>query len=109
MVLTFVLAKYQGLSFARVTRSFSLARSFGFGRSLSLVRKMGGNTSQLKGLKRIQEMLFEEMKRIDKPRAEVSIKAWVEFLQHSAGREHDTAHATLAEYMRYRILDVGEM
>lgn len=61
------------------------------------------------GLKQVQSMLWEEMRQIDEPRAQTAMKAWIEFLQESAGREHEVAHSTLESFLPYRILDVGEM
>ncbi|PPJ52523.1 hypothetical protein CBER1_10250 [Cercospora berteroae] len=61
------------------------------------------------GLKQVQSMLWEEMRQIDEPRAQTAMKAWIEFLKESAGREHEVAHTTLKAFLPYRILDVGEM
>lgn len=61
------------------------------------------------GVKAMQSILFQEMSAIDKPRALTAMRVWIEFLHEAAGREHMTVHADWETYMRYRILDVGEM
>ena len=48
----------------------------------------GKSASAEGGLKQVQSMLWEEMRQIDEPRAQTTMKAWIEFLKESAGREH---------------------
>lgn len=71
--------------------------------------KSGRIESKAGGLKAMQSILLEEMKAIDEHRAMTAMKVWVEFLQEAAGRQHDADHSTLASYIPYRMLDVGEM
>ncbi|KAI4223587.1 MAG: hypothetical protein LQ349_007401, partial [Xanthoria aureola] len=60
------------------------------------------------GKKEIQMHILKEMMALDHERALTSTKAWAKFVQLAAGRQNDVAFATLAEYIPYRILDVGE-
>ncbi|GJC78709.1 fusicoccadiene synthase [Colletotrichum liriopes] len=61
------------------------------------------------GKKKIQSQLFLEMLSIDPECAKTTMKAWARFVEVGSSRKHDTCFQTLAEYLPYRIMDVGEM
>jgi hypothetical protein len=61
------------------------------------------------GKKQMQSKMLSEMLAIDRECALVTMKAWAKFVEIGSGRRHDTAFATLDEYLLYRIVDVGEM
>ena len=61
------------------------------------------------GMRRMQAQLFKELLDIDTKRGLVTIKAWVEYLQLSAGLRNIRRFQSLEEYIPYRIIDLGKM
>ncbi|KAK6828344.1 hypothetical protein PG987_011685 [Apiospora arundinis] len=61
------------------------------------------------GKKRIQSLIFSEMLSIDPECAKTTMKAWARFIEVGSAREHDMRFKSMAEYIPYRIRDVGEM
>ena len=71
--------------------------------------RTGTLESRESGKKQIQAQIFNEMLAIDPERTVTTMKAWAEFLQLAAGRQHRKRFATLEEYLPYRSIDVGKM
>ncbi|KAK7927485.1 geranylgeranyl diphosphate synthase, partial [Apiospora marii] len=61
------------------------------------------------GKKRIQSLIFSEMLSIDPDCAKTTMKAWARFIEVGSAREHGVQFTSMAEYIPYRIKDVGEM
>ncbi|KAK8051650.1 hypothetical protein PG993_003035 [Apiospora rasikravindrae] len=61
------------------------------------------------GKKQIQSLIFSEMLSIDPDCAKTTMKAWARFIESGSAREHDVRFNSMAEYIPYRIKDVGEM
>ncbi|KAK7956524.1 fusicoccadiene synthase [Apiospora aurea] len=61
------------------------------------------------GKKQIQSLIFSEMLSIDPDCAKTTMKAWAQFIESGSAREHDVRFKSMAEYIPYRIKDVGEM
>ncbi|KAK8133241.1 hypothetical protein PG999_001414 [Apiospora kogelbergensis] len=61
------------------------------------------------GKKKIQAQIFLEMLAIDPECAKTTMKAWARFVEVGSSRQHNTRFTSLAEYIPYRIMDVGEM
>ena len=57
----------------------------------------------------IQSKFVSKMLAVDKERALQALKLWAMFLQDGGGRRNHTPFYTLSDYMKYRVLDVGEM
>lgn len=49
------------------------------------------------------------MMAIHKEQAMVTMRAWAEFAELGSGRHHDTRFKTEAEYIKYRMVDIGTM
>jgi len=61
------------------------------------------------GKKRIQSLIFNEMLSIDPDCAKTTMKAWARFIEVGSARDHEIRFKSMAEYIPYRIKDVGEM
>jgi hypothetical protein len=61
------------------------------------------------GKRKIQANMLLEMLSLDRERALTMVKAWATFVELAASRQHHTHFQSLAEYIPYRILDVGQM
>ncbi|KAK8059989.1 hypothetical protein PG996_009919 [Apiospora saccharicola] len=61
------------------------------------------------GKRRIQSLIFSEMLSIDPDCARTTMKAWARFIEVGSAREHEVRFKSMAEYIPYRIKDVGEM
>lgn len=61
------------------------------------------------GKKRIQSLIFSEMLSIDPDCAKTTMKAWARFIEVGSAREHGMRFTSMADYIPYRIKDVGEM
>ena len=61
------------------------------------------------GKKKIQAQIFLEMLAIDPECAKTTRKPWARFVEVGSSRQHNTRFTSLAEYIPYRIMDVGEM
>ncbi|KAK8127934.1 fusicoccadiene synthase [Apiospora sp. TS-2023a] len=61
------------------------------------------------GKRRIQSLIFSEMLSIDPDCAKTTMKAWARFIEVGSAREHEVRFKSMAEYIPYRIKDVGEM
>ena len=61
------------------------------------------------GKKQIQSLIFSEMLSIDPDCAKTTMKAWARFIEVGSAREHEIRFKSMAEYIPYRIRDVGEM
>lgn len=64
--------------------------------------------STMRPEKVLQAKILAEMMSIDKERAITSMKAWITFIQVAARARH-ASFKTLADYVRVRIIDVGEL
>ncbi|KAH6844759.1 putative geranylgeranyl diphosphate synthase [Chaetomium sp. MPI-CAGE-AT-0009] len=61
------------------------------------------------GKRAIQAHIAREMLKIHKEQASVTMKAWAKFAELGSGRHHDTHFKTEAEYIKYRMIDIGTM
>ena len=61
------------------------------------------------GKKHIQAKILDEMIAIDEERALTTMKSWATFVQMVASRDRSVPFETMAEYLPYRTMDVGEM
>ena len=61
------------------------------------------------GKRAIQAHIAQEMMAVHKEQAMVTMKAWAEFAELGSGRHHDTHFKTEAEYIKYRMIDIGTM
>ena len=49
------------------------------------------------------------MLALNKEHAITTMKAWANFVELGSGRQHQTHFKTEAEYLKYRIIDIGTM
>jgi hypothetical protein len=61
------------------------------------------------GKHQMQSQLMKEIMPIDRSCALVTMKAWAKFVEVGSSRQHNKIFTTMAEYLPYRIMDVGEM
>ncbi|KAK7911045.1 fusicoccadiene synthase [Apiospora marii] len=61
------------------------------------------------GKRAIQAHIAREMLKLHKEQATVTMRAWAKFAELGSGRHHDTHFKTEAEYIKYRMIDIGTM
>lgn len=61
------------------------------------------------GKRAIQAHIAREMLKLHKEQGTVTMKAWAKFAELGSGRHHDTHFRTEAEYIKYRMIDIGTM
>ncbi|CAF9915918.1 MAG: hypothetical protein GOMPHAMPRED_000894 [Gomphillus americanus] len=75
--------------------------------------EQGATTGEIKkastGKRAIQAHIAREMISIHKEQAMETMRAWAKFAELGSGREHTTRFTTEAEYIRYRMIDIGTM
>lgn len=67
------------------------------------------STSKQSGSQLSQGKFVSKMLAIDRDRAPQVLRLWAKFLKDGGGRWNHTPLYTLEDYMKYRVLDVGEM
>ena len=61
------------------------------------------------GKRAILTKVAREMLALNKEHAITTMKAWAKFVELGSGRQHQTHFKTEAEYLKYRIIDIGTM
>ncbi|KAJ4424523.1 hypothetical protein N0V82_000847 [Gnomoniopsis sp. IMI 355080] len=61
------------------------------------------------GKRAIQAHIAQEMLSLHKEQATTTMKAWAEFAELGSGRHHDTHFKSEADYIKYRMIDIGTM
>ena len=61
------------------------------------------------GKRAIQSKIALEMLALNKEQAITTMKAWAKFAELGSGRQHQTHFKTEAEYIAYRMVDIGTM
>lgn len=71
--------------------------------------QLGFIDSKGSGKKQLQSKILHDMMKLDRERAITSMKLWARFVELASGRQHHIQFTSLAEYIPYRVIDVGEM
>jgi len=61
------------------------------------------------GKRAIQAKIALQMIALNKEQAITTMKAWAKFAELGSGRQHQTHFKTEAEYIEYRMVDIGTM
>ena len=61
------------------------------------------------GKRAIQAKIALQMLALNKQQAITTMKAWAKFAELGSGRQHQTHFKTEAEYITYRMVDIGTM
>ena len=73
----------------------------------------GANTGNIEnsasGKRAIQNRVSLEMLKLHKEQAITTMKAWAKFAEMGSGRQHQTHFKSEADYIAYRLVDVGTM
>ncbi|KAK3177241.1 hypothetical protein OEA41_008570 [Lepraria neglecta] len=80
---------------------------------LMIAFEQGAKTGKIEnaasGKRAIQSKIALEMLALNKEQAITTMKAWAKFAELGSGRQHQTHFKTEAEYIAYRMVDIGTM
>ena len=71
--------------------------------------KTGKIEDAASGKRALQARIALEMLALNKEQATTTMKAWAKFVELGSCRQHQTHFKTEAEYIAYRMVDIGTM
>jgi hypothetical protein len=77
--------------------------------SFEQAAKIGTIEHAASGKRPSQAKIARQMIALNKQHAVTTLKAWAKFAELGSGRQHQTHFKTGAEYITYRMIDVGTM
>lgn len=77
--------------------------------SFEQAAKTGNIEDSASGKRAIQAKIAMDMMALNKEHAITTLKAWAKFAELGSGRQHQTHFKTEAEYIEYRMIDIGTM
>jgi hypothetical protein len=77
--------------------------------SFEQAAKTGKIENAASGKRAIQAKIALQMMALNKQQAITTMKAWAKFAELGSGRQHQSHFKTEAEYIAYRMIDIGTM